>query len=73
MSSLRDKLRKEGWLTVTEAVHTYNLSHSTIYRLVKTEVLPSRRVGGRRTPSSTGRGGGTVFVSKAALEQLTKV
>lgn len=41
---LRDTLRKEGWITITEAAHTYQISHATLYRLLRSNRLPHKKV-----------------------------
>ena len=70
---LKEKMKAEGWLTITEAVHTYSLSHSTLYRLIQANQLPSKRVGGVRTNTQTGRGNGTLFVEQAALVRIAGI
>lgn len=67
---LVEMLRGEGWLTVTEAAHLFGVSHNTIYRRVEAGLLPSKRVGAFGEPKPGSRKGlGTLFVSRAAMEQ----
>jgi len=63
-------MRGGGWLTITEAAHTFAVSHSTLYRLIAQGELPSKRVGGQRKEGSGHRGGGTLFVETASLKKL---
>lgn len=60
--ALVDQMRASGWLTITEAAHTFGLSHSTLYRWVAEGTLPSLRRGNFKRLR-----GGVLFVDMAAL------
>lgn len=65
----RDALRRDGWVTVTEAVHAFHVPHSKIYRLVRDGLLPVRRVGGLSARGAK-RVSGVLFVALTDLGRL---
>jgi excisionase family DNA binding protein len=66
-AKLREALRAEGWLTITEAAHTYNVSHAKIYRLVRANKLTHKKVSDRSSPGAIR---GLLVVAAEAVKQL---